>query len=161
MQAIRDRDVAAAVVGVSLFRYKVGAFVIASAIATLAGVFYGIFFQYSTADDATYGLSLSILFLAVIVIGGIGTAYGPILGALLVAAIQPKIVPLLSGSPLFSFVFAKSPNDTGFTEGNFAALLYALGIILFLIIGAFTKTDGLAGIFRRIRGYFRAWPLAR
>ena len=161
MQAIRDRDVAAAVVGVSLFRYKVGAFVIASAIATLAGVFYGIFFQYSTADDTTYGLPLSILFLAVIVIGGIGTSYGPIVGALAIAMIQPKIVPLLSGSSIFSFIFAKSPNDTGFTEGNFEALLYALGIIGFLIVGAYTKTNGLVGIFRRIGGYFRAWPLAR
>ena len=161
LQAVRDRDVAAAVVGVSLFRYKVGAFVISSAIATLAGVFYGIFFQYATADDATFGLSLSILFLAVIIIGGIGTPYGPILGAILIAAIQPKIVPLLSGSSIFSFMFAKSPNDTGFTEGNFAALLYALGIILFLIVGSYTKTNGLAGIVRRISGYFRAWPLAR
>jgi branched-chain amino acid transport system permease protein len=166
MQAIRDRDVAAAVVGVSLFRYKVGAFVISSAIATLAGVFYGIFFQYATADDATFGLPLSILFLAVIIIGGIGTPYGPILGAILVAAIEPKIVPFLRdlsifGHHVFSFMFANSPNDTGFTKGNFAALLYAFGIILFLIIGAYTKTNGLAGIVRRIGGYFRAWPLAR
>ena len=160
LQAIRDRDVAAEVVGVSLFRYKVGAFVISSAIATLAGVFYGIFFQYATADDTTFGLTLSILFLAIIIIGGIGTSYGPILGAILVAAIEPKIVPLLSKSSVFSFMFAKG-NGTGFTEGNFAKLLYALGIILFLIIGAYTKTNGLAGIARRIGQYVRAWPLAR
>ena len=46
LQAVRDRDVAAEVVGVSLFRYKVGAFVISSAIATFAGVLYGLYLGY-------------------------------------------------------------------------------------------------------------------
>ena len=157
LQAIRDRDVAAAVVGVSLFRYKVGVFVISSAIATLAGIFFGIYLQTSTADSGTYNLNLSILFLAVVIIGGIGTSYGPILGAILVAAIPSKIVPFLEHSAALSWAFGKG----GFSEGDFAALLYALGIILFLIVGAYTKTDGLVGIARRIGGYLRAWPLAR
>ena len=73
LQAVRDRDVAAEIVGVSLFRYKVGAFVISSAIATFAGVLYGLYLGYLTPDQTSLGLVLSIQFLAVIVVGGIST----------------------------------------------------------------------------------------
>src|SRR5207244_9031096 len=57
LQAVRDRDVAAEVVGVSLFRYKVGAFVISSAIAALAGALYGLYLGYLTPDEQTPGLA--------------------------------------------------------------------------------------------------------
>ncbi len=70
LQAVRDRDVAAEVVGVSLFRYKVSAFAISSAIASLAGVLYGLYLGYLTPDETSLGLVLSIQFLAVIVVGG-------------------------------------------------------------------------------------------
>ncbi len=156
LQAVRDRDVAAAVVGVSLFRAKVGAFVISSALATLAGVFYGLYIQYAVADEASFGLPLSIQFLAIIVVGGIGTTYGPILGALLIAVI-PKFIGFLSDLPLIKEIFTETPGDVGFSEGNFAAILYAL----LIIVGLITQPHGLAGISRRIGGYFRSWPLVR
>jgi branched-chain amino acid transport system permease protein len=154
---VRDRDVAAAVVGVSLFRYKVGAFVLSSAIGTLAGVFFAIKAQYIQADDSLFGLNLSILILSIIVVGGIGTSYGPVIGALLIAAIQPKIVPFIADLPLVKELFTNDPSAAGFTEANFSALVYALLIIGFLIM----EPHGLAGISRRIGGYFRSWPLAR
>ena len=157
LQAVRDRDVAAAVVGVSLFRYKVGAFVLSSAIGTLAGVFFAIKAQYIQADDSLFGLNLSILILSIIVVGGIGTSYGPVIGALLIAAIQPKIVPFIADLPLVKELFTNDPSAAGFTEANFSALVYALLIIGFLIM----EPHGLAGISRRIGGYFRSWPLAR
>ena len=156
LQAVRDRDVAAAVVGVSLFRAKVGAFVISSALATLAGVFYGLWIQYAVADEASFGLPLSIQFLAIIVVGGIGTSYGPILGALLIAMI-PKFIGFLSDLPVIEGIFTETPGDVGFSEGNFAAVLYAS----LIIVGLVTQPHGLAGISRRIGGYFRSWPLAR
>lgn len=154
LQAVRDRDVAAEVVGVSLFRSKVGAFVISSAIGSLAGVFYGLFIQYVVPDESNFGLNVSIQFLAVIVVGGIGTGYGPVVGAVLIAAI-PKFIDGLSS--LLPFLFTESPSEVGFTKGNFATLLYALLIIIFLI----TEPNGVAGLARRIGGYFRSWPLAR
>jgi branched-chain amino acid transport system permease protein len=153
LQAVRDRDVAAEVVGVSLFRTKVGAFVISSGIAALAGVFFGLYIQYVTPTDSNFGLNLSIQYLAVIVVGGIGTTYVPILGALVIAMI-PQIISWLSD--LFPFLFTSSPSEVGFTQGNFAALLYALLIIVFLI----REPNGVAGLLRRFGGYFRSWPLA-
>jgi branched-chain amino acid transport system permease protein len=155
LQAVRDRDVAAAVVGVSLFRTKVGAFVISSALASLAGVFFGLWQQYIQADDSFFGLNLSIEFLAIIVVGGIGTSYGPVIGALLIASIEPKVVPLIAD--LLPFLFSDDPNSAGFSEGNFAALVYAL----LIVVGLVTAPFGLAGIARQIGGYFRSWPLAR
>jgi branched-chain amino acid transport system permease protein len=157
LQAVRDRDQAAAVVGVSLFRTKVGAFVISSAIGALAGVLYALYIQYENADDLTFGggaLNQSIQFLAVIVIGGIGTSYGPILGALLVA-VTPKITGFISN--LFPGLFEEGSGSFLMSEGNFQRLLYAVLIINFLIM----EPNGLAGILRRFGGYFRTWPLAR
>jgi branched-chain amino acid transport system permease protein len=155
---VRDRDLAAAVVGVSLFRTKVGAFVISSAIATLAGVLFGLAAQYAVADDLTFGdgaLNLSIKFLAVIVIGGIGTSYGPIIGGLVIAT-TGKVTGLIASALPFLFSDSTS-SSSGISQGNFEKLLYAVLIITFLI----TEPRGLAGILRRIGGYFRSWPLAR
>ena len=157
LQAVRDRDVAAAVVGVSLFRYKVGAFVISSAIGALAGVFFALWQQYIQADDSFFGLNLSIQYLAIIVVGGIGTTYGPVIGALLIAVIPQKVVPFLADSSFLSWAFTDDPSGAGFTEGNFSALVYAL----LIVVGLVTAPHGLAGISRQIGGYFRSWPLAR
>src|SRR5918996_3283344 len=91
LQAVRDRDVAAEVIGVSLFRYKVGAFVVSSAIAAVAGSLYGLYLRLLTPNEESLGIVLSIQYLAVIVVGGIGTIYGSIFGAVLVGAL-PTII---------------------------------------------------------------------
>jgi branched-chain amino acid transport system permease protein len=153
LQAVRDRDVAAEVVGVSLFRTKVGAFVLSSSIATVAGVFYGIWIQYLVPDDAALGLNLSIGYLAVIIVGGVGTIYGPIIGALLIGAL-PAIIDELSGQLPFVSLSATEP---GISKPALESLLYAILIIVFLV----TEPHGLAGLWQRIRGYLVTWPLAR
>jgi branched-chain amino acid transport system permease protein len=153
MQAVRDRDVAAEVVGVSLFRSKVGAFVLSSAIATAGGVFYGIWIQYLVAEQSALGLNLSIEYLAIIIVGGIGTIYGPIIGALLVGAL-PAIIDEFAGQLPF---VSSSATEPGISKPALKALLYAVLIIVFLV----TEPNGLAGIWRRVRAYFASWPLAR
>jgi branched-chain amino acid transport system permease protein len=160
MQAVRDRDVAAEVVGVSLFRYKVGAFVISSAIATFAGVLYGLYLGYLTPDQTSLGLVLSIQFLAVIVVGGIGTIYGSILGAILIGAL-PKIieqfVPDNWNLPVLGWpIVTNDSGATGFTKGALSTIIYALLIIVFLVF----EPRGLAGIWRRIQAYFKTWPFS-
>jgi len=153
MQAVRDRDVAAGVIGVSLFRTKVGAFVVSSAIASAAGVFYGIWIQYLVADDDALGLNLSISYLAIIIVGGVGTIYGPIIGALLVGAMPALIDEFADQLPFVS----SSATESGISEPALQALLYAVLIIVFLV----TEPEGLAGIWRRVRDYVRSWPLSR
>src|SRR3984893_4483136 len=155
-QAVRDRDVAAEVVGVSLFRYKVGAFVISSAIATFAGVLYGLYVGYLTPDEVSLGLPLSIQFLAVIVVGGIGTMYGPVLGAILVGALPKLIDQYATSLPLLNKIVTPDPTKSGFTKGALGIVIYALLIIVFLVF----EPRGLAGIWRRIQAYFRSWPFS-
>lgn len=152
LQAVRDRDIAAEVVGVSLFRYKVGAFVISSAIAAVGGVLYGLYLGFLTPNEESLGLVLSIQFLAIIVVGGIGTIYGSILGAILVGAL-PRIIDEFADS--FPFV-TDDPAKAGFTKGALSTTLYAILIIVFLVL----EPRGLAGIWRRIQAYFRSWPFS-
>lgn len=151
LQAVRDRDVAAEVVGVSLFRYKVGAFVISSAVLSMAGVLYGIWIQYLVADSDQLGLTLSIQYLAIIVVGGIGTTYGPVLGALLVGSTPALIDQFASRIP---FVTESPATESGISKPALQAGLYAVLIIVFLV----TEPQGLAGIWRRTRAYFSSWP---
>jgi branched-chain amino acid transport system permease protein len=160
LQAVRDRDVAAEVVGVSLFRYKVSAFAISSAIASLAGVLYGLYLGYLTPDETSLGLVLSIQFLAVIVVGGIGTIYGSILGAVFIGALPTLIrefVPDNWNLPILGWpIVTNDPSATGFSKGALATVIYALLIIVFLVV----EPRGLAGIWRRIQAYFRTWPFS-
>lgn len=160
LQAVRDRDVAAEVIGVSLFRYKVSAFAISSGIAAGAGVLYGLYLGYLTPDETSLGLVLSIQFLAVIVVGGIGTIYGSILGAIFIGAL-PKIieefVPDTWDLPVLGWPIVTSDTGaTGFSKGALATVIYALLIIVFLVV----EPRGLAGIWRRIQAYFKTWPFS-
>jgi branched-chain amino acid transport system permease protein len=160
LQAVRDRDVAAEVVGVSLFRYKVSAFAISSAIASLAGVLYGLYLGYLTPDETSLGLVLSIQFLAVIVVGGIGTIYGSILGAVFIGALPTIIrefVPDNWNLPVLGWpIVTNDASATGFSKGALSTVIYALLIIVFLVV----EPRGLAGIWRRIQAYFKTWPFS-
>jgi branched-chain amino acid transport system permease protein len=160
LQAVRDRDIAAEVIGVSLFRYKVGAFVISSAIAAVAGALYGLYLGYLTPNEESLGIVLSIQYLAVIVVGGIGTIYGSILGAVLVGALPTIIdefVPDDWELPILGWpIVTSEAGATGFSKGALATAIYAVLIILFLVI----EPRGLAGIWRRIQAYFRTWPFS-
>jgi branched-chain amino acid transport system permease protein len=160
LQAVRDRDVAAEVVGVSLFRYKVSAFAISSAIASLAGVLYGLYLGYLTPDETSLGLVLSIQFLAVIVVGGIGTIYGSILGAVFIGALPTIIrefVPDNWNLPVLGWpIVTSDASATGFSKGALSTVIYALLIIVFLVV----EPRGLAGIWRRIQAYFKTWPFS-
>jgi branched-chain amino acid transport system permease protein len=160
LQAVRDRDVAAEVIGVSLFRYKVSAFVISSAIAAGAGVLYGLYLGYLTPDESSLGLVLSIQFLAVIVVGGIGTIYGSILGAIFIGALPTIIeefVPDNWDLPVLGWPIVTSDSGTtGFSKGALATAIYAILIIAFLVL----EPRGLAGIWRRIQAYFKTWPFS-
>jgi branched-chain amino acid transport system permease protein len=105
--AIREREVAAEVHGLPALRYRIGAFVASSAIAGLAGALFASL-KLGIAPDS-FDLDLSFLVLAAVVIGGIRTLEGGVLGGIL-AAVLPEVVRfgplrLISGERLL-FVFA-------------------------------------------------------
>ncbi len=83
LKALRDSEVAADSLGVDPIRYKLAAFVISSFIAGVAGAFYAHYLHILTPDSAV-GVSIMITILVATLVGGIGTIFGPVLGAFLV-----------------------------------------------------------------------------
>ncbi len=152
MQAIRDRDLSAEVIGVNLARYKVGAFAWSSAFAALSGALYGI--VTSRLEVGIFELTLSITFVAMLIIGGGGTIFGPILGALIVSGGQ-QVIARNSGALVFDPILISSPGDSGFLSiGEFNNILFGLGIVLFLLF----EPRGVAALWLRFRTWIGAWP---
>ena len=151
MQAIRDRDVAAEVIGVSLPRYKVGAFVISSALAGLAGALFAGYQEYVSPEEWT--LFLSIQYLAIIIVGGLGSVLGAILGALFVGSL-PRVIEEFSDSlPLVS---AEGGGDPVISVFALNQILFGLLIIVFLVL----EPRGLVALWLRAKAYFKGWPFS-
>jgi branched-chain amino acid transport system permease protein len=154
MQAVRDRDLSAEVIGVNLARYKVGAFAWSSALAALSGALYGLVTE--RLETTIFNLFLSITFVAMIIIGGVGTIFGAVLGALLVFGGQQFIA---RNSDLFLFdpIISSGPGDSGFLSiGEFNNILFGLFIVLFLMF----EPRGLAALWIRAKTWFLTWPFS-
>ena len=156
LQAVRDRDLAAEVIGVSAARYKIGVFAVSSAYAAVAGALYGAGIQQFVSPSefgGQSGLFFSILFIAIIIVGGVGTIFGSILGALVVGAL-PRVIEEYSESiPGLS----TGPGDDGFiTVFAFNQAIFGILIVTFLMI----EPRGLAAAWLRIKTYFRTWPFS-
>jgi branched-chain amino acid transport system permease protein len=152
MQAVRDRDVAAEVIGVSLAKYKIGAFVISSAMAAVAGALFGAHQQF--VQPSGWDLILSIQYIVIIIVGGVGTVFGPILGAFFIAFI-PQLVDKFNRHIPF---VAHSATTHGFqiTVFEFNQLVFGLLIVAFLVV----EPRDLAAVWLRIKAYLRAWPFS-
>ena len=87
IQAIRDRDVAAEIVGVDLGRYKVAAFAVSSAFAGWAAPLR----RLPVCSPDEWSLFLSIQYIAIIIVGGVGTVFGAVLGALFLGGLPAVI----------------------------------------------------------------------
>ena len=152
MQAVRDRDLSAEVIGVNLARYKVGAFAWSGAFAALSGALYGIVTE--RLETGIFNLFLSITFVAMLIIGGVGTIFGSVLGALVVSGGQ-QLIARNSGAIIFDPVIISSPGDSGFLSiGEFNNILFGLGIVLFLMF----EPRGLAALWMRARSWVASWP---
>jgi branched-chain amino acid transport system permease protein len=147
--AIRDNDLAAEVMGINPFRYKLLAFFIGCFIAGVAGCLMAYRARYVSAESFTF--SVSILYIAIIIIGGLGTTLGPILGAIFIRVLEVIINKNIS--PALQDTFPQLPS--GFTAG-IAPLLFGLAIILFLIF----EPRGLAHRWQLIKSAYRLWPFS-
>ena len=149
-QAIRDREIAAAVIGVDLARYKVAAFALSSLYASISGALLGSYLRHVT--PANFDLTLSIQFVAMVIIGGAGTVYGSIVGAFFIVLI-PRVIE--QASPVIPFV-SQTASGAGLTVFTLNQLIFGMLIVGFLI----AEPTGLAGIWARLRLYFRTWPFS-
>ena len=87
--AIRDQDIAAEIIGINIFRYKLLAFAISSFYAGVCGVLYTYYF--GIANYEAFQIVVSIDYLAMIIIGGLGSVLGSILGAVFVTMLPIAI----------------------------------------------------------------------
>ena len=153
MMAVRDRDLSAEVIGVRQMYTKTWAFALSGAFAAVAGALYASY--YSSVQPASFALDFSILFIAMIVVGGVGSVFGSVLGAIAIAALYDAITalePLLKHVPLVQL----DPAKRGVTLSILSTIIYGLLLVLFLM---FFPT-GLAGLWARVRRFFANWPFA-
>lgn len=143
MLAVRDHDLAAAVLGVSPARTKIIAFGISSFLAGVAGAMLAYRIGYITVSPP-FNLTLSIDYVAMIVLGGIGTVLGAVLGALAFVVLHPLAEKLGAFLGLGEYL----------SSSQQATLLFTVLVIGFLLF----EPLGLVGIWLRIKRYFMAWP---
>lgn len=147
--AVRDRDIAAGVMGVELTRYKTIAFTVSAFYAGVCGSL--LFVANGFFGASQFGLLMSVQFIAMILIGGAATISGSIMGAMLIAML-PRIASELPG--MLSFISSSSTEHPNIYEIETA--LYGALIIAFLLF----EPRGLVGIWTRIRTYWKSFPFS-
>ncbi|MGI8661978.1 MAG: branched-chain amino acid ABC transporter permease [Acidimicrobiales bacterium] len=154
MRAVRDRDLAAEIVGVGVARYKVGAFAVSSGYAAVAGALYAVLQRFIAPTN--FGLDLSIQYIAVIVIGGVGTIFGAVLGALALGS-MPRIIEQLSRTNDLPFVSGDKGGPDGFIEvASLNRIIYGVLIVIFLVV----EPHGLAAVWLRVKARLQSWPFS-
>jgi branched-chain amino acid transport system permease protein len=140
LEAIRDSEVAAAVMGVNVPLYRAAAFTVSSMYAGLAGVFLALAFGRVVPES--FGFLYSIDFLVMIVIGGLGSIGGAVLGAVVVTALPQVLLHYADSLPLVA-----APGTTGLQPGDAARFLYGAAVVAVLIYAP----RGLAGVTLHLR----------
>lgn len=147
--AVRDRDIAAEVMGVNLLRTKTLAFALSSAYAGVAGALFSMLVGRIAPE--TWNLFLSIDFLAVVVIGGIATISGTLIGACFVVLLPRLLEELSHYIPWISVASGGIINVF-----QLQTIVFGVLIILFITL----EPRGLYGLWMRVRNYFKAWPFS-
>jgi branched-chain amino acid transport system permease protein len=141
LESIRDSEVAAAVMGVNVPLYRGAAFMVSSMYAGLAGVMLALAFGRIVPES--FNFLYSIDFLVMIVIGGLGSVGGAVLGAVVVSVLPQVLLHYADRLPIVA-----SPGGSGLQPNDAARFLYGAAVVGALILAS----GGLAGLTRRFRG---------
>ncbi|MEJ3656885.1 branched-chain amino acid ABC transporter permease [Actinomycetes bacterium KLBMP 9759] len=149
-RAVRDNEAAATAMGVDVRRVKAGAFVVSSAFAGLAGVMTALWLDLVKPDEneftGNYSLSVSIAFLAIVIIGGLGSVPGAVVGAIVVYGLQQFF---LLGANEFGW-FAEAEFG-GINAVVLSAFIYGAAVVLVVLF----EPGGAAAIGRRLAARLR------
>lgn len=143
MMAVRDQDLAAEVLGVATTQARLQAFGVSSFLAGIAGAMFAFQQQYITVEPP-FDLNLSIQFIAMIVLGGVGSVFGAVSGALAFTFLSPVAESVGRYIPLINQL----------TSAQQATVLLSIIVVLVLVL----EPMGLLGVWLRVRRYFQAWP---
>ncbi|MFE1230348.1 branched-chain amino acid ABC transporter permease [Streptomyces sp. NPDC058745] len=128
MGALRDSEVAAAVMGVPATRFRAAAFTVSSMYAGAGGALLALAYQRIVPD--TFGLTLSMDFLAMLVIGGLGSVAGAVAGAVFVTVLPQLLTHYADALPL---VVAPGSPEPGLGSVDAARYLYGAALVLTLL----------------------------
>jgi branched-chain amino acid transport system permease protein len=150
LQAIREDEDAASSLGIDVARCKNSALLVSAALASVAGSLYALYIRFIDTT-AVLDLRLSIEIILTAIIGGVGTIWGPLLGALLLVPLAEMLRSNLLGQTLVSLgiVSPDSPAGRFFSDGLAHAHVLVYGVITVFCILFMPK--GLLGFFRRER----------
>lgn len=143
MVAVRDSDLAATALGIRPARVKVGAFVVSSFMAGVAGAMFAFQQQYLTVHPP-FDLNMSVQYIAMIVLGGVGTTFGGVAGALAFVML----------TPFAEMVGRQLPFMAGLSSAQQSTVLFSLVMIMVLV----WEPLGLYGVWLRVKRFFLAWP---
>ena len=143
--AVRDYDIAAEVIGIDVVKYKILSFMVCSFYAGIAGSLYALTLSFIGPEYFTF--LMTIEYLAMCLVGGVGTIIGTIFGAIFITML-PEGIRLLRDalSQDFPFLVTRMAD----LQGSF----YGLVIILFLIF----EPTGIFGLWVRFKNYWKNWP---
>ncbi len=141
--AIRDQDIAAAVTGVDVFRYKILAFAVSSFYVGAAGSLQA--HHALIVSPENFSVAVSIEYLGMVIIGGLGTVSGSLYGAAFI-----RLLPIALAA------VARSIPGLTVNLNVLKEVVFGLAIIAFLIL----QPRGLAKIWRDVKEYFHLWPFA-
>lgn len=154
MMATRDHVTSAALSGVGVSSTKIRSFALSGALVAVSGAMYGSFVQ-SVAPNL-FGLQLSIQFLVMVIVGGLGSVGATVAGATLVTAL-PLLINNYGAQLAWVPFLQTDPTKIGLNEANLVNILYGLAIVLLLVF----QPSGLAGAYDKAKGYLRRWPMRR
>ena len=141
--AIRQNDRAASTMGIAVFPYKLLAFAMSSFFAGVAGALFA--YGATTITPAFFNLTRSIEFLAVIIIGGIGSISGSLVGALVMVSINEILT-----------FFTEHFTDAATTVMPLYEFTLGFVIVMFMVF----EPEGMAKIWRKIKWGFKRWPFS-
>jgi len=145
--AIRGKEAVAEALGINIPAYKLLAFVISSTMTSVAGCLFAYYRGFVSAE--AFSLFLTIQYVAMVIIGGMGSILGAVLGAIFVTLFPYAIEGLV----------ASVPTPAAWANSLFAVNYAAFGLVMILFL--LLEPAGLVGIWRRVQDYFLLWPFKR
>lgn len=148
LAAVREKDYAAAVIGVDTFRYKLLAFWVSSFIGGVVGAVLAVCYLRSVSPDQ-FHLELSVQIVAMVIVGGLGSVLGSFFGAALIL-----FAPIVLNNLIGTLAVGLGIDIGADLRAHLPLMLYGAMIIGFLL----AEPLGLAKIYDNIRNYFLVWP---
>ncbi|AVT78113.1 MULTISPECIES: branched-chain amino acid ABC transporter permease [Rhodopseudomonas] len=149
--AVRDHYLSAEIMGINLTKYRTLSFALAAFFAGIAGALYA-HYQLVVSNEG-FGIERSILFLAMIIIGGIGSISGTLMGTAFVVLLPETMEWLSSG-------LKGSAIDRALELNNNLTFLREIAIGLIIILFLVFEPDGLAHRWRQIKAYWKLYPFS-